>query len=89
MKISWTDLEFVDTPGEFPFLDGTITIRQRYIDIWKERPDAVFTIVSAEPISGPKEYALGAYELPPGRESPLTRMAFAIPDVALVSRQPL
>jgi hypothetical protein len=43
MKVNWNDLYRPESPGSFSFRGGTITIRQEEIDVWRVRPDALFT----------------------------------------------
>ena len=52
-------LDYPESPGSYPFKDGTINIRQQEIDVWNERPDALFTVSGFRAWTGRARYALG------------------------------
>jgi hypothetical protein len=62
--VTWQDVGCPEAPGTYPFNDGLINIRRRELDVWKEHPDALFTVAVFKPITGPVSYGLGSYELP-------------------------
>ena len=65
MKVSWADVNNTETPGRFPLLGGTVTVKQQNIDIWKSKPTARFTVVPFTAIAdGVERYVLGAYDVP-------------------------
>jgi hypothetical protein len=65
MNVSWTDLNNVDQPGEYPFRDGTITVTFAEIAAWKKQPDVQFRLMRKHPIRGQIAYVLGEMrELP-------------------------
>lgn len=63
MKISWRDVNETEEPGNFPFQGGYLSIKASEIAIWKEHPDAVFTVVPFQATVGPKRCVLGSYEV--------------------------
>jgi hypothetical protein len=64
MKVNWNDLQRPENSGSFPFRGGTITIRQEEIDVWRVRPDALFTVRGFRPWTNKPQYALASSELP-------------------------
>jgi hypothetical protein len=65
MKVNWNDLCRPESPGSFSFKGGTITIRQEEIDVWRVRPDALFTVRGFRLWTNEPLYALASrYELP-------------------------
>src|ERR1700722_10478708 len=59
MYISWTDLNNVQEPGDYPFRDGTITVTFAEIVTWKSRPGVLFQLMRKYPLQGAFSYALG------------------------------
>jgi hypothetical protein len=59
MNISWSDLNNVDQPGEYPFRDGTITVTFAEIAVWKKEPGAQFQLMRKNPIKDQINYVLG------------------------------
>jgi hypothetical protein len=59
MNISWSDLNNVDQPGEYPLRDGTITVSFAEIAIWKKEPGAQFQLMRKNPIKDQINYVLG------------------------------
>jgi hypothetical protein len=59
MNISWSDLNNVDQPGEYPFRDGIITVSFAEIAIWKKEPGAKFQLMRKNPIKDQINYVLG------------------------------
>lgn len=67
MKLTWADVDFVETPGQIPFLDGVILITPAKIEIWKAKREAIFAVIPVTNVSGgTKQYVVGSYELPTG-----------------------
>ena len=58
--VSWDDVNQLETPGQFPFRDGTIDVNSTEISIWKTRPDARFKLMRKHPIRGQIAYVLGS-----------------------------
>jgi hypothetical protein len=70
MKVTWQDVGSPIEPGNYEFEDGVLYVKQRELDIWKEHPDALFSVSSIRPYVGPTRYVLGSYELPVEDEEP-------------------
>ena len=65
MKVNWNDVQRPESSGSFPYRGGTITIRHEEIDVWRARPDALFTVRCFRLWTNKPQYALaGSYELP-------------------------
>jgi hypothetical protein len=72
-KITWQRAGHVTEPGRYMFTFGYLTVTAADIAIWKQFPEATFTLVemlhaaeqdSADPPAD--EFHLGAFELPAG-----------------------
>jgi hypothetical protein len=70
-KISWQRAGGVTEPGRYMFTFGWLTVTEDDLAIWKQFPNATFTLVEsrahqddggAEPLSG-EEFHLGTFEL--------------------------
>jgi hypothetical protein len=61
-KICWADVEHTETPGSYPFLDGTVDINERHIEIWKSNPAALFQVTPFQGFNDAPQYALGSWE---------------------------
>ena len=59
MNVSWSDLNNVERPGDYPFRDGVITVSFAEIDIWKESPSVEFELMRKHPIQSTVNYVLG------------------------------
>lgn len=57
MELRLTDLKNLSV-GEHPFRDGTITVRPRHVEMFREDQNIVFHVIS-ETISGRVCYAIG------------------------------
>jgi hypothetical protein len=65
MKVNWNDIQRPESSGSFPFGGGTITIKQEEIDVWRVRPDALFTVRAFRLWTNKPQYVLAnSYELP-------------------------
>jgi hypothetical protein len=70
-KITWQKAGHVTEPGRYMFTFGYLTVTAEDLAIWKQFPDATFTLVempraAAEIATDPpaEEFHLGAFELP-------------------------
>jgi hypothetical protein len=70
-KISWQRAGGVTEPGRYMFTFGWLTVTAEDLAIWKQFPDALFTLVEMPPRSADdaeafrsEEFHLGAFELP-------------------------
>jgi hypothetical protein len=59
MNISWTDLNNVKEPGDYPFRNGTINVSFREIAVWKKNTGAQFRLMRVHPIRTVVRYILG------------------------------
>lgn len=66
-KVAWSDVNNVQETGHYPFRDGVIAILALEIAIWRNRPDALFTLMRKNPIRDQIEYVLGKHEFPSGK----------------------
>ena len=70
-KITWQKAGHVTEPGRYMFTFGYLTVTAEDLAIWKQFPDATFTLVEM-PRAAPEiatdppaeEFHLGAFELP-------------------------
>jgi hypothetical protein len=68
-KISWQKAGSISEPGRYLFKFGWLTVTSEDLVIWKQFPDAMFTLVELPPAERneefhPDEFHLGAFELP-------------------------
>ena len=70
-KISWQKAGGVTEPGRYMFTFGWLTVTETDLGIWKQFPDALFTLVElpaqATSESPSSEFHLGAFEIPAAR----------------------
>jgi hypothetical protein len=64
MKVAWSDLNNVQEAGCYPFRDGSITVLETEIAVWRSHPNALFNLMRKNPIRDQIEYVLGKHELP-------------------------
>lgn len=71
-KISWQRAGAITEPGRYMFTFGWLTVTKEDLAIWKQFPDATFTLVelpahpgdgTTEPVAA-EEFHLGTFELP-------------------------
>jgi hypothetical protein len=64
-KVTWQKAGRVIEPGRYMFRYGWLTVNADDLSIWRQFPEAAFTLVSlpSEP-DAPEEFHLGAFELP-------------------------
>jgi hypothetical protein len=71
-KISWQRAGGVTEPGRYMFTFGWLTVTKEDLAIWRQFPDAIFTLVELpahhedgnnEPAQA-EEFHLGTFELP-------------------------
>jgi hypothetical protein len=59
MNVSWSDLNNVQEPGDYPFRDGTITVTFAEAAVWKNNLNALFQLMRKYPIQDAPRYVLG------------------------------
>jgi hypothetical protein len=62
-KVSWTQVGRVTEPGRYLFTFGWLTITAEDLTVWRQHPNAAFTLVVESPTEGVEQYHLGAFEL--------------------------
>jgi hypothetical protein len=64
-KVTWQRAGRVTEPGRYMFRFGWLTVSADDLSIWRQYPEAAFTLVNlpSEP-DAPEEFHLGAFELP-------------------------
>ena len=64
-KVTWQKAGRVTEPGRYMFRYGWLTITADDLAIWRQFPEASFTLVNlpSEP-DAPEEFHLGAFEIP-------------------------
>ena len=64
-KVTWQKVGRVTEPGRYMFRFGWLTVTDADLAIWRQYPDAQFTLVQMPAQTGPEEeFHLGAFELP-------------------------
>lgn len=66
-KITWQRAGRVTEPGRYVFRFGWLTVTAEDLAIWRQYPDAAFTLVELPGIAedGREQFHLGAFDLPP------------------------
>jgi hypothetical protein len=62
-KITWAQVGRVAEPGRYLFTFGWLTITDADLAVWRQYPDAAFTLVVQSPTEAVEEYRLGAFVL--------------------------
>ncbi|WP_035964388.1 hypothetical protein [Bradyrhizobium sp. YR681] len=74
-KITWDRVGRVNEPGRYMYTFGWLTITAGDLDIWKQYPQAAFTLLAQFPrpdqATG-EEYHLGAFDVAPEPGPPFT-----------------
>jgi hypothetical protein len=65
-KVTWQKVGHVTEPGRYMFRFGWLTVTAEDLAIWRQYPEAQFTLVKMPEQTHPKEedFHLGAFELP-------------------------
>ena len=68
-KITWQKAGLVAEPGRYMFRFGWLTVSTEDLAVWRQFPNAAFTLVQMPQQGGAQggggeEYRLGAFELP-------------------------
>lgn len=75
-KIRWSEVGRVAEPGRYLFTFGWLTISPDDLAIWRDYPQATFTLVAVAPMSEtPDEFRLGTFDMGayvPGRPDKFT-----------------
>jgi hypothetical protein len=63
-KIIWAQAGRVTEPGRYLFKFGWLTVTAEDLGVWKQYPNAAFTLLRTAPAEGAEdEFRLGAFEL--------------------------
>jgi hypothetical protein len=62
-KVTWAQVGRVAEPGRYLFTFGWLTITDADLAVWRQYPDAAFTLVVESPTEAVEEYRLGAFAL--------------------------
>jgi hypothetical protein len=62
-KVTWAQVGRVAEPGRYLFTFGWLTITAADLAVWRQYPDAAFTLVVQSPPEAAEEYRLGAFAL--------------------------
>jgi hypothetical protein len=70
-KITWQRAGRVTEPGRYMFRFGWLTVTAADLAIWRQYPEAAFTLVELPDIAddGKEQFHLGAFELAPPAKS--------------------
>lgn len=74
-KITWDRVGRVTRPGRYIYTFGWLTITAGDLAIWKQYPQAAFTLLAQHPGSDDaigEEFRLGAFDVGPESRPPLT-----------------
>jgi len=71
-KVTWQKAGRVTEPGRYMFRYGWLTITPDDLAIWRQFPEASFTLVTLPSTpDAPEEFHLGAFEIPARPSSPV------------------
>jgi hypothetical protein len=62
-KVTWAQVGRVPEPGRYLFTFGWLTITAADLAVWRQYPEAAFTLVVRSPPEAVEEYRLGAFAL--------------------------
>jgi hypothetical protein len=62
-KVTWQQVGRVAEPGRYPFTFGWLTITADDLAVWRQYPNAAFTLVLQSATEAVEDYRLGAFEV--------------------------
>jgi hypothetical protein len=62
-KVTWAQVGRVAEPGRYLFTFGWLTVTDADLAVWRQYPDAAFTLVVQSATDAVEEYRLGAFAL--------------------------
>ena len=62
-KVTWAQVGRVAEPGRYLFTFGWLTVTEADLAVWRQYPDAAFTLVVQSATEAVEEYRLGAFVL--------------------------
>jgi hypothetical protein len=63
-KVSWSQVGRVTEPGRYMFKFGWVTITAAELAIWRQFPQAAFTLYRPSGAETEDDFRLGAFDLP-------------------------
>jgi hypothetical protein len=63
-KVNWSQVGRVTEPGRYMFKFGWVTITAAELAIWRQFPQAAFTLYRPSGIETEDDFRLGAFDLP-------------------------
>ena len=63
-KVTWQKAGRVTEPGRYMLRFGWLTVTAEDLAVWRQFPDAAFTLVNIPGKTDTDEYHLGAFDLP-------------------------
>ena len=71
-KVNWAKVGRVTTPGRYMFKFGWLTITEEELAVWRQFPNASFTLYRPPAAETEDDFRLGVFELPqePLEDSP-------------------
>jgi hypothetical protein len=72
-KVNWAKVGRVTAPGRYMFKFGWLTITEEELAVWRQFPNASFTLYRPPAAETEDDFRLGVFELPePSAEDPTT-----------------
>jgi hypothetical protein len=72
-KVNWAKVGRVTAPGRYMFKFGWLTITEQELAVWRQFPNASFTLYRPPAAQTEDDFRLGVFELPePSAEDPST-----------------
>ena len=72
-KVNWAKVGRVTAPGRYMFKFGWLTITEQELAVWRQFPNASFTLYRPPAAETEDDFRLGVFELPePSAEDPST-----------------
>ena len=72
-KVNWARVGRVTAPGRYMFKFGWLTITEEELAVWRQFPNASFTLYRPPAAETEDDFRLGVFELPePSAEDPTT-----------------
>ena len=63
-KVNWAKVGRVTEPGRYMFKFGWLTITEQELAVWRQFPDASFTLYKPPTAETEDDFRLGVFELP-------------------------
>ncbi len=63
-KVNWSQVGRVAEPGRYMYKFGWLTITAEELAVWKQFPNATFTLYRPSAAETEDDFRLGAFELP-------------------------